>query len=304
MYDNILGCIGNTPLVRLNRIGRGGCELFAKIEYFNPAGSSKDRVGLAMIEDAERRGLLKPGAMIVEPTSGNTGIGLALAAVVKGYRAVLTMPDSMSVERRRLLAAYGAELVLTPGADGIQGAIDKAKQIVAENPGSFMPQQFENPSNPMAHYRTTAEEIWRDTGGRVDLLVATVGTGGTFCGTVRRLKELNPRLKAVAVEPAGSPVLSGGKAGPHRLQGIGAGFIPGIMDVSLIDEVAAVTDDEAGEFARRSARDEGILVGISSGAALAAAVRIASRPEWAGKRAAVILPDSGERYLSGWLFEA
>lgn len=304
IHENILSTIGGTPLVHLRSFSENGTRILAKVERTNPGGSVKDRVGLRMIEDAEKSGALRPGGLIVEPTSGNTGIGLALAAAVKHYRVILTMPDTMSVERRKLLAAYGAELVLTPGELGMSGAIEKAKEIVAQTPGAYLPQQFSNPSNADAHADTTAEEIWRDTDGAVDIFVATVGTGGTLTGTARRLREHKSDVRVVAVEPADSPVLSGGKPGPHKLQGIGAGFVPDILDVRLIDEVMTVTAEGAGEMARAAARTEGLLVGITSGAALWAAVEVARRPENAGKNIVVILPDTGERYLSSWLFDA
>ena len=300
--NSILECIGHTPLVQLHKHHPGTARLLAKVESFNPGGSAKDRVGLAMIEDAERRGLLKPGAVIVEPTSGNTGIGLALAAAVKGYRLILTMPDTMSLERRKLLAAYGAELVLTPGAEGMTGSIARAKAILAENPGSFMPQQFENPANPAIHEVTTGPEIWEDAGGKVDVFVAGVGTGGTLTGVGHFLRQKNPAVQIVAVEPSDSPLLSGGKAGAHPLQGIGANFIPAVLDRDLISEVIAVSGAEACHAARASAA-EGILIGISGGAALHAAWQIAKRPEMAGKTIVVLLPDSGERYLSSSLWD-
>ena len=304
IHENILSTIGGTPLVHLRSFSENGTRILAKVERTNPGGSVKDRVGLRMIEDAEKSGALRPGGLIVEPTSGNTGIGLALAAAVKHYRVILTMPDTMSIERRKLLAAYGAELVLTPGELGMSGAIEKAKEIVAQTPGAYLPQQFSNPSNADAHADTTAEEIWRDTDGAVDIFVATVGTGGTLTGTARRLREHKSDVRVVAVEPADSPVLSGGKPGPHKLQGIGAGFVPDILDVRLIDEVMTVTTEGAGGMARAAARTEGLLVGITSGAALWAAVEVARRPENAGKNIVVILPDTGERYLSSWLFDA
>ncbi len=295
--------IGNTPLVRINRLNSGGgAEVVAKVEYFNPGGSVKDRIGLAMIEDAEAKGILKSGALIIEPTSGNTGIGLALAAAIKGYRLILTMPDTMSEERRKLLKAYGAELVLTEGARGMPGAIAKAEELRAANPGSWVPQQFENPANPAVHRATTACEIWRDADGIVDAFVAGVGTGGTVSGVGAVLKERNPNVKVIAVEPDASPVLSGGKPGPHKLQGIGAGFVPATFDRAVVDCIETVSAEEAGDIARRAAREEGLLIGISSGAALAAALRLARRPEWSGKRIVVLLPDCGERYLSTWLF--
>lgn len=300
--DTILELIGNTPLVRVGRLNEGAAEVVAKVEYFNPGGSVKDRIAVAMLEDAEARGALKPGALIVEPTSGNTGIGLALAAAVKGYRLILTMPDTMSVERRKLLAAYGAELVLTPGAQGMKGAIAKADELLAANPGAFMPQQFENPANPAWHRAHTGPEIWRDAEGKIDVFVAGVGTGGTITGVGAFLKEKNPEVRLVAVEPADSPVLSGGQPGPHKLQGIGAGFVPGVLDMELLDEIVQVSAEDAGRTARLAARREGLLVGISSGAALWTALELSRRPELAGKRIVVLLPDSGERYLSSWLF--
>jgi len=301
--NNLVETIGNTPLVRIGKLNHGVAEVLVKVEYFNPGGSVKDRVAVAMIEDAEKRGVLSPGAVIIEPTSGNTGIGLALAAAVKGYRLILTMPDTMSVERRKILSAYGAEIVLTEGAKGMQGAIDKAMELHQENPGSLVPQQFDNPANPLAHRLTTAEEIWRDTDGVVDVLVATVGTGGTLTGIGSVLKERNAKVKVVAVEPSDSPVLSGGVAGPHKIQGIGAGFVPSVLDVSLIDEIIQVTTEQSGQTARTAAKEEGLLIGISSGAALYAALELSKRPEMAGKRIVAVLPDNGERYLSTWLFE-
>lgn len=303
LRDTLLETIGETPLVRLHRFNDGTAELLAKVEYFNPGGSVKDRVGLAMIEAAERSGALRPGGLIIEPTSGNTGIGLALAAAVKGYRLILTMPETMSVERRKLLAAYGAELVLTPGAEGMRGAIAKAEALRAENPGSLIPQQFENPANPAIHRATTAREILRDLGGAPDVFVAGVGTGGTLTGIGAALREVNPAVELVAVEPDTSPVLSGGKPGPHKLQGIGAGFVPKILDTSLISRVIRVSAEEAGVAARSVARLEGLLVGISSGAALHAARMLSRDPAYAGKRVVVLLPDGGDRYLSTWLFD-
>lgn len=301
--DCITDRIGGTPLVRIHRLNDGGAEILAKVEYFNPGGSVKDRIALAMIEDAEQRGLLRPGGLIIEPTSGNTGIGLALVAAVKGYRLILTMPETMSMERRKLLQAYGAELVLTDGAAGMKGAIARAEEIHAENPGSFIPQQFENPSNPACHRATTAEEIWSDTDGKVDAFVAGVGTGGTLTGIGEVLKQRNPDLKLVAVEPDTSAVLSGGKAGPHKIQGIGAGFVPGVLKTELIDRIFPVSAEDAGRTAREAAKREGLLIGISSGAALFAALTLSREPQWKGKRIVVLLPDSGERYLSTWLFQ-
>lgn len=301
--SSILETVGATPLVRINRLNPAPAEVLAKVEFFNPGGSVKDRIGIAMIEDAEARGILKSGALIVEPTSGNTGIGLAVAAAVKGYKLILTMPDTMSEERRKLLAAYGAELVLTPGAKGMKGSIEAAQKIVEQNPGAWMPLQFSNPANPAVHERTTGPEIWDACGGKVDAFVAGIGTGGTFSGTVKYLKEKNPALYAVAVEPADSPLLSGGTAGPHKLQGIGANFIPDTLDRTLIDEVMAIGHEDAGNAARACATQEGILIGISGGAALHGALALAERTEFSGKRIVVLLPDSGERYLSGWLFQ-
>lgn len=297
--------IGRTPLVRLNRFGKElnpGAEIVVKVESFNPGGSAKDRIALAMIEDAEKKGLLTPGATIIEPTSGNTGVGLALVAAVKGYKLILTMPDSMSIERRNLLKAYGAKIELTPGKDGMQGAVDKANELHAQTPGSFIPMQFENPANPQRHYATTAEEIWKDTDGKVDIFVAGVGTGGTVSGTGKRLKELNPNVKIVAVEPASSPLITTGKAGPHKIQGIGANFIPKTYDASVVDEVLTVENDDAIRSGRRLAQEDGLLVGISSGAAAYAALQLALRPENKGKRIVALFPDTGERYLSTVLY--
>ena len=296
--------IGNTPLVRLNRVTDGAkAEVVAKLESFNPLSSIKDRIGVAMIADAESKGLIKKDTVIVEPTSGNTGIALAFVCAARGYRLILTMPDTMSIERRQLLAILGAEVVLTPGAEGMAGAIKKAEQLAAANPGSFLPQQFKNPANPEIHRLTTAAEIWRDTAGRADILVAGVGTGGTITGTAVALKKKKPGFKAIAVEPAGSPVLSQGRAGAHKIQGIGAGFVPDVLQRDIIDEIITVSNEDAGNTARRLAKEEGILAGISSGAAVWAAVKVAKRPENAGKLIVVILPDTGERYLSTWLFQ-
>jgi len=296
--------IGNTPLVRLNRITDGAkAEVVAKLESFNPISNVKDRIGVSMIVDAEAKGLIKKDTVIVEPTSGNTGIALAFVCAARGYRLILTMPDTMSVERRQLLAIFGAELVLTPGAEGMPGAIRKAEQMAAENPNYFMPQQFKNPANPEIHRMTTAEEIWRDTDGKVDILVSGVGTGGTITGVAEVIKPRKPEFKAIAVEPIDSPVLSGGKPGPHKFQGIGAGFVPDILRAELIDEVIGVANEDAGDMARRLAREEGILAGISSGAAVWAALEVARRPENKGKLIVVVLPDTGERYLSTWLFQ-
>lgn len=297
--------IGNTPLLELSNFNNKkavGATIIAKLEYFNPGGSVKDRIALAMIEDAEKQGILKPGSLIIEPTSGNTGVGLALVAAAKGYQLTLTMPETMSIERRNLLKALGANIVLTPGAAGMQGAIDKAEALRNENPGSVILQQFENPANPATHKRTTAEEIWRDTDGQIDIFVAGVGTGGTISGTGARLKELNPDIRIVAVEPAGSPVLSGGKPGPHKLQGIGAGFIPKTYDAKVVDQVIPVENDNAIRTSRELAQTEGLLVGISAGAATYAATQLAAQPENKGKRIVVLLPDTGERYLSTELY--
>lgn len=301
--DNITQLIGKTPLVRLNSFSEDGAEVVAKVESFNPLGSAKDRVGFAMIEDAEKKGLLKKGATVIEPTSGNTGVGLAFTCAVKGYKLILTMPESMSAERRALLAALGAELVLTPASEGMSGAIRRADELAAETEGSFIPGQFVNPANPEIHEKTTGPEILEDTDGKVDIFVSAVGTGGTLTGVGRALKKHNPDIKIVAVEPYDSPVLSGGKAGPHKLQGIGAGFVPDILDTALIDEIITVKTEEAYEAARKSASKEGVLVGISSGAALHAASLLAKRPENKGKRIVVLLPDTGERYLSTDLFK-
>ena len=296
--------IGNTPLVRLNRMAEAAmAEVVAKLESFNPIGSVKDRIGVAMIADAEEKGLIDKDTVIIEPTSGNTGIALAFVCAARGYRLILTMPDTMSSERRQLLSVFGAELVLTPGSEGMPGAIRKAEQMVADNAGYFMPQQFKNPANPEIHRLTTAEEIWRDTDGRVDILVAGVGTGGTITGVAEVLKAKKPGLRVIAVEPEGSPVLSGGKPGGHKIQGIGAGFIPDVLRPDLIDEIVTVGNDDAGVTARRLAREEGILAGISSGAAAFAALKVAGRPENRDKLIVVVFPDTGERYLSTWLFQ-
>ena len=298
--DDMTQLIGHTPLVRIRRVSAGcGAEIVAKLEKNNPWGSVKCRIGVAMIEAAEREGKLDPDTVIVEPTSGNTGIALAGAAAAKGYRCILTMPETMSLERRSLLRALGAEIVLTPGSEGMRGAVAKAEQLVAELPKAFMPMQFANPANPQIHRETTAPEIWEDTDGRVDIIVAGVGTGGTITGVAEALKPLKPSLKAIAVEPAESPLLSGGQPGPHKIQGIGANFIPEILNREIIDEVVPVASQDAMDMALRLAREEGILVGISCGAAVCAAVKVGSRPENAGKLIVVILPDSGERYLSG-----
>ena len=303
IHGNIGELIGNTPLVRIRRINTGRADVLVKLESSNPGGSVKDRIALAMIEAAEREGHLKPGGLLIEPTSGNTGIGLAMVAAAKGYRLILTMPETMSLERRKLLLAYGAQLVLTEGAAGMKGAIARALELQAENPGAFIPQQFENPANPAIHAATTAREILTDTDGLVDVFVSGVGTGGTVTGVGRVLKEQIPGVKIVAVEPDASPVLSGGQPGPHKIQGIGAGFVPRVLDMRVVDEVRQVAADAAGATARAAARQEGLLIGISSGAALAVALEMSRQPEYADKRIVTLLPDSGERYLSTWLFE-
>jgi cysteine synthase A len=299
----VTALIGGTPLVRLNKMAAGlPAAVAVKLESLNPGGSVKDRIALSILEEAEKRGLLGEGGTLVEATSGNTGIGLAMVCAVRGYRLILTMPETMSEERRRLLRAYGAELVLTPGEKGMQGAVDRAAELAAEIPGAFMPRQFENPDNPAAHRRGTGPEIWRDTGGRVDIFVAGVGTGGALTGTAEFLKERKPSVRAVAVEPAESPVLSGGRPGPHKIQGIGAGFIPAVLNRSIVDEIIRVTAEEAFDASRRLAREEGILAGISSGAALHAALVVAGREENRGQLVVVLLPDTGERYLSTGVF--
>jgi cysteine synthase len=301
--DNITQLIGNTPLVRLNRVTDGaGADVVAKLESFNPANSVKDRLGVALIDAAEEAGLIKDDTVILEPTSGNTGIALAMVAAARGYRITLTMPETMSVERRKLLHALGAELVLTPGPEGMPGAIAKAEELAKSDQKYFVPQQFENPANPAIHRKTTAEEVWRDTDGKIDIFVSGVGTGGTITGVAQVIKERKPSVQFVAVEPAASPVLSGGQKGPHPIQGIGAGFIPPVLDTDLVDEVITVGNDDSINLARRLAREEGLLVGISSGAAVVAALQVARRPENAGKLIVVVLPDFGERYLSTPLF--
>ncbi|SPM35984.1 Cysteine synthase [Mycobacterium rhizamassiliense] len=301
--DNITQLIGNTPLVRLNRITDGaGAQVVAKLESFNPANSVKDRLGVALIDAAEEAGLLTPDTVILEPTSGNTGIALAMVAAARGYKLVLTMPETMSVERRKVLRAYGAEIILTPGPEGMPGAIAKAEELAKTDQRYFIPQQFENPANAAIHRKTTAEEVWRDTDGNIDFFVSGVGTGGTITGVAQIIKERKPSVQFIAVEPAASPVLSGGQKGPHPIQGLGAGFVPAVLDVDLVDEVITVGNDDSINLARRLAREEGLLVGISSGAALVAALQVARRPENAGKLIVVVLPDFGERYLSTPLF--
>lgn len=301
--NDITALVGNTPLVRINRLAAGGhAQLVAKLEYFNPSHSVKDRIGVAMINAAEKAGLIKPDTVIVEPTSGNTGIALAFVCAARGYKLVLTMPETMSKERRALLRGYGAELILTPGPEGMGGAIKKAEELVAAHSNYFMPQQFKNPSNPEIHRNTTAEELWRDTDGEIDILVAGVGTGGTITGIAEAIKARKPDFKAIAVEPDASPVLSGGEKGPHPIQGIGAGFVPAVLNTGIIDEVIRVKNEDAFATARRAAQEEGLLVGISSGAALCAAIEVAKRPENEGKLIAVIIPSFGERYLSTALF--
>ena len=306
IYNGILDLVGNTPLVEAANLGKKWnlkAKLLLKLEYFNPAGSVKDRVAKEMLEDAECRGVISAGATIIEPTSGNTGIGLAAMAVAKGYKAILTMPDTMSVERRNILKAYGAEIVLTPGAEGMKGAIAKAEELAKEIPNSFIPGQFDNPANPQAHRETTGPEIWRDTDGQVDIFVAGIGTGGTITGTGSYLKEKNPAIKIIGMEPASSPVLSKGTAGPHMIQGIGAGFVPSILDTGVYDEIVTVENDDAFACGKELAKTEGFLVGISSGAALYAAMEEAKKPENEGKTIVVLLPDSGDRYYSTALFQ-
>lgn len=302
--NKITDLIGNTPLLRLNRLTQHvSAEVVVKLESMNPCSSVKDRITAAMIDAAEQQGVLQPGGTVIEPTSGNTGIGLAMVCAVKGYKLILTMPDTMSIERRQILAALGAELVLTPGADGMRGAVNKAEALLKENSGAVMPQQFLNPSNPEIHRQTTAEEIWRDMDQNVDVLISGVGTGGTITGVGEKLKEYNPQLKIIAVEPASSPVLSGGKSGPHKIQGIGAGFVPDVLNRDIIDEVITVSDEDAGQIVKRLAKEEGILAGISAGANVWAAMKVAARAESKGKRIVTFICDTGERYLSTWAFK-
>ncbi len=304
IFSDITKTVGNTPLIKLNRISAGlEAKILVKLESFNPLSSVKDRIGVAMIEDAEKRGLLKKNTTIIEPTSGNTGVALAFVAAAKGYKLILTMPDTMSLERRQLLAIFGAQLVLTPGTEGMKGAVKKAEELAIETPNAIILQQFNNPANPEIHRKTTAEEIWADTDGKVDILVAGVGTGGTITGISEVIKKRKPSFKAIAVEPDASPILSGGVPGPHKIQGIGAGFIPEVLNRDIIDEVIRVTNEDAGSTARALAKSDGILIGISGGAALWAALEVAKRKENKGKVIVVILPDTGERYLTTWLFQ-
>ncbi len=302
--DNITQTIGNTPLVRIRKLNTvSNVTILAKVEFFNPMSSIKDRIGLAMIQDAEEKGLLKPGMTIIEPTSGNTGIALALIAAAKGYHIILTMPDTMSFERRKLLKALGADLLLTPGTEGMRGAITRAEELIQCNPNYYMPNQFKNPANPAIHRKTTGVEIWEDTEGSVDIVVAGIGTGGTITGIAECIKPLKPSFKAIGIEPKDSPVLSGGRPGPHKLQGIGAGFVPDVLNRSLVDEIITASAEDAGRIARQMAKEEGILCGISAGASVWAALQVAQRPENQGKTIVVIIPSCGERYLSTWLYE-
>ncbi|MEW5758916.1 MAG: cysteine synthase A [Candidatus Omnitrophota bacterium] len=304
IYSDITKTVGNTPLIRINKISQGlDATILAKLESFNPLSSIKDRIGIAMIDAAEEKGLLKKNSVIIEPTSGNTGIALAFIAAARGYRLILTMPDTMSLERRQLLKIFGAELVLTEGIKGMKGAVEKAEELVKKTANSFMPQQFNNLENPEIHRKTTAEEIWNDTDGNVDIFIAGIGTGGTITGVGEVLKKKNPKVKVIGIEPADSPVLSGGKPGPHKIQGIGAGFVPEVLNRKIIDEILEVSNEDAGDFARKLAKEEGIFTGISSGAAMWAALEVAKRKESKGKTIIVILPDTGERYLSTWVYQ-